>query len=93
MSIKNKKMIDIQIYNKDKKIFKRQDLDWDTAHFWLEEKRKKGREITQIDIQCFTMEEMPFDDASVKDFDEAHEFIYKVLEKAKNGAYRGVKVS
>lgn len=85
-------MIDIQIYNKDKKIFKHQDLDWDTAHFWLEEKRAKNKEFDQIDIQIYTKEEMPVDGQSFKDFDDAHEFIYNVLERAKKGAYRGVRM-
>jgi len=83
-------MIDVQIYNRDKQIFGRKDLTWEEAHFWLENKRNKLKDFTSIEIQIYTSEGMPVDSKEVKFFDDAHEFIYKVLNKARAKKYNGV---
>ena len=69
-------MPDIQIYNKGKNVFHRQNMDFDLAHKWLKEKEAKGKEIDKIDIQVFTWEFMPVDDVeNLKTFAEAHEWL------------------
>lgn len=85
--------IDIQVYNGDKKLFFRKNMEYDQALGWLYEKEEKGSEITDIDIQVYTNQGMPLDDSLKTNWLEARQFIKDVANNASQGKYRGVKVN
>jgi len=75
--IKNKHILEFQIYNKGKQISKRSNLYWSDAFELLEV--KKHLEVDSIDIQIYTDgfkgDEMPIDETTVKTIPEAQNWI------------------
>lgn len=86
-------LVDIQIYNSEKKLFSRKDMDYEASLGWLYEKQEKGKEIDEISIQVYTAEEMPVDSLITADWNEARQFIQDVPKNAREGKYRGVKIN
>lgn len=84
-------IVDIKIYNGDKEVFGRKDMDYDTSLGWLLEKQEKGKEIDEISIQVYTVEEMPVDSFIGSDWNEARQFIKDVANNAKTGKYKGIR--
>jgi hypothetical protein len=84
-------IVDIQIYNGEKEIFGRKDMDYDTSLGWLFEKQEKGKEIDEISIQVYTAEEMPIDSFIGANWDQARQFIKDVANNARDGKYRGIR--
>lgn len=82
--------IDLQIYNKDKEIRHKSNVWWNEAHYWLTYTMGRISEFTYIEIQVYTTEGMPVDNGKFKDFDDAHGFLRRVLEKVEEGKYKGV---
>lgn len=84
-------MIDIQIYKDEKKLFYRQNLDWNEVHGWLYEKEEKGQEINMIDIQLFSDADMPITDIqNLTTFKEAHDWINETYQHLKDGDYNKI---
>lgn len=84
-------MLDIQIYKDEKKLFYRQNLDWDEAHGWLYEKEEKGQEINMIDIQLFGTNDMPITDIeNLATFNEAHQWVDKTKLELIEGKYNKI---
>jgi len=86
-------LVDCQISLGDKEIFVRHNMDYEQSLGWLFEKQEKGKEIDEISIQVYTLEEMPVDSFIGADWDEARQFIKDVANNASQGKYRGIKVN
>jgi hypothetical protein len=64
-------MIDIQIYNNDKKIRHISNVWWDKAKEWLIYTQEKLQvKFTSIDVQIYTWQNMPVDNNEFKTFEE-----------------------
>ncbi len=83
-------IVDIQIYKGEKEIFARHNMDYETSLGWILEKQEKGKEIDEISIQVYTLEEMPVDNLITADWNEARQFIKDVVKNALEGKYRAI---
>lgn len=83
-------LVDIKYYYQDIEVFGRKEMDYDTSLGWLLEKQEKGKDIDEIDVQVYTLEEMPVDSLITADWTEAGQFIKDVAKNALEGKYRGI---
>lgn len=66
-------LVDCQISLGEKEIFARHNMDYELSLGWLFEKQEKGKEIDEISIQVYTLEEMPIDSFIGADWNEARQ--------------------
>lgn len=86
-------MLDLQLYNKGKRIFYRSNLLWEDAFEYLEV--KKGIEVDKIDVQFFTDDgknAIPLEDIEdLKTIVEAQRWINMVNGKVLTHKYEGCR--
>lgn len=89
--------IDIQIIKKDKIVRHKSNVWWDEAHAWLTYTSGRLNGFDKIEIQVYSgvftkhgIEQMPWKDKTFKDFDDAHEWLRKILADVEAGKYKEV---
>lgn len=88
-------MIDIQIYNGDKKIRHKSNVWWYEAKSWLLETQEKliDKKFTSIEIQVYSSQNMPVDSGEFSNFENSIQFLNYVLNNSLQGKYPNIYAS